>query len=266
MSEQSALPVHLRLKMFGAVLEFMRDSGVSEAEMRTSFEKGLSRLTRRKTMGKGFRRDERHVGSISLSGELLRLWHRDGRYIDRDAKPRPMYLSKGKVNLTSALRRIDPSANAAEILRSMKAVGLIQRTKDGRYIPTAESAIVDELHPLLAEHVARSVIRLVSTICRNTDPSGKSIPLIERQAAVSDLDPADSKEFAEFTRIQGMAYLESVDDWLQQRRAGRGSSGKGRKASGVAASVHLVAYLGDEVEVRSTSRESRLKPLPEARV
>jgi hypothetical protein len=269
MMERSALPVHLRLKMFGAVLEFMRNTGVSEAAIRASFEQGISKLGSARTKGRGFRRDERHVGSISLSGDLLRLWHRDSRYIDSAARPKPLYISKGRINLTSALRSLDRSVNASEILQSMKAVGLIRRTNDGRYLPTAESAIIDELHPLLVEHVARSVIRLVSTICRNTDSSGKSLPLIERQAAVSDLDPSESKAFAEFTRTQGMAYLESVDDWLQQHRTRHAASVRSKRVGGVAASVHIVAYIGDEAKTTKLPdgrrSRSRIKPPPEAR-
>lgn len=270
MSEQDALPVHLRLKMFGAVLEFMRESGVSEAAIRASFEQGLAQLGGRTARGKGFWRDEQH-GNINLSGELLRLWHRDSRYINRDAKPRPLHMSKGKANLMSALKSLDPSADARKILKSMKAVGLIRKARDGKYLPTSESAIVDELHPLLVEHVARSVIRLVSTICRNTDPGGKSLPLIERQTAVSDLDPNERQAFADFTRIHGMAYLESVDDWLQQRRLRRAPASRRNKQAGVAASVHLVAYLGDETRsaprtpALRIARTPRIRSLPEAR-
>jgi hypothetical protein len=143
---------------------------------------------------------------------------------------------------------LDPTADSAEILKSLKAVGLIKKTSNGRYLPTSQSAIVDQLHPVLVEHVARTVIRLVSTVCRNTDPSGRSLPLIERHAAIPDLNPTDRQAFAEFTRSQGMAYLESVDDWLQQRRSRRGSPAVKSTKGGVAASVHLVAYLGDELD------------------
>lgn len=83
-----------------------------------------------------------------------------------------------------------------------------------------------------------------------------------------DLDLAERTAFAEFTRIQGMAYLQSVDDWLQQRRVRR--KVKLQRKRGVAASVHLVAYLGDEPRAKPpvpTVKPSptRLKHLPEAR-
>jgi hypothetical protein len=52
--------------------------------------------------------------------------------------------------------------------------------------------------------------------------------------------------FAEFTRNQGMIYLEAIDDWLEQRRVNRKTT-PGRKARGasVAAGVHLFAYMDD---------------------
>jgi hypothetical protein len=247
MKNKIVLSAQLQLKLLGAVLEFMNLSGVREDAMREAFEGGLAGIRQRKggRRGKG---DERHAGNINVSAELLRLWHRDGKFIDLEAKPRPFPLFKGRGSLSAVIKRLDPMAVPAEILASMKAVGLIRRTSKGLYLPTSESAIVDQLHPVLVEHVARTVIRLVSTVCRNTDPSGQSLSLIERHAAIPDLNPADSKAFADFTRAQGMAYLESVDDWLQQRRSRRSSPARKPKKAGVAASVHLVAYLGDETK------------------
>jgi hypothetical protein len=244
MNKENGLPVQLQLKLLGSVLEFMSLSGVPEPHIRKSFELGLSQMRTRK--GKSEKLDQDHAGNINVSAELLRLWHRDGKLIDDDAKPKPLALTKGRNSLSAIVKRVDPAADSVEILKSLKAVGLIKKTSSGRYLPTSQSAIVDQLHPVLVEHVARTVIRLVSTVCRNTDPSGRSLPLIERHAAVPDLNPADREAFAEFTRSQGMAYLESVDDWLQQRRSRRASPSVRSRKGGVAASVHLVAYLGDE--------------------
>jgi hypothetical protein len=269
-SANNRLPPQLRLKLLSAVIEFMNLSGASETDLRVSFEKilaGLSRQRRRL----GGELGKHRIGSIDVSAELLRLWHRDHRFIDLDANPKPLYMNKGRNSLNAAIRQLDPKADAKGILQSMKSVGLIRRTGGGRYLPTTQSAIFRELHPIAIEHVSKTVIHLVSTVCRNTDPARRSLPLIERNAYVPDLDPTARKAFAEFTRVQGMAYLESVDDWLQQRRARRTVSSRRSRKAGVAASVHLVAYLGDEptsaANVPSTRspKGSRIKPPPEAR-
>jgi hypothetical protein len=134
----------------------------------------------------------------------------------------------------------------------MRAVGLIRRLPDGRYVPTAESVKIDHLHPLAIEHIAKSVVRLVTTVCRNTDPTREAIPLVERYAYAPDMSKKEAMAFAEFTRNQGMAYLEAVDDWLEQRRVKRKGFSAGKvRGSGVAAGVHLFAYMDDQVEPSS---------------
>ena len=162
--------------------------------------------------------DASRVGNGDVSAEVMRIWHRDSRFLDRDANPRPLQLNRGANSLTALVRRLDPSGDALKSIGVMRAVGVIRRTSDGRYIPTAESVKIDHLHPLAIEHIAKSVVRLVSTVCRNTDPHRKAIPLIERYAYAPDMSREEAKAFAEFTRNQGMAYLEAVDDWLEQRR------------------------------------------------
>src|SRR6478735_7503606 len=170
----------------------------------------------------------------------------DGRFLDREARPKPLRLTRGPRSLGALVRKLDPNADHKQSIRTMRAVGLIRRLPDGRYVPTAESVTIDHLHPLAIEHVAKSVVRLVSTVCRNTDPARQSIHLIERYAYVPDLSKSEAIAFAEFTRNQGMAYLEAVDDWLERRRTRR--LPKNRRESegdGIAAGVHTFAYLGD---------------------
>ena len=218
-------------------------------------------------------RDCRYVGNGNVSAELLRLWTRDGRYITRDAKPRPLSLERGKPNLVSLIASLDDSVDPYSIVGSMRSVGLLRKLPNGKYVPTAESVKIDSLHPLAIEHVAKSLIRLVATVCRNTDPNREAVPLIERYAYVPDLSKAESEAFAEFTRTQGMAYLEAVDDWLEQRRSRRlKTNGRRNAPGGITAGVHLVAYLGDGAShvspgrIRKKRKGEQTQMLTEARI
>jgi hypothetical protein len=231
--------------LFGAVLEFMSRCGAAEGAIRESFEKAVAELRDHKSGGQFKSRARLGVQTQNLPALLLRAWHRDARYIDDEARPLPLPLTRGRNNLRALARRIDPSADSAEILRSMKAVGLIRRTSRGRYIPTSEAAIVDQLHPLLIEHVTKLVSRLISTISRNTSKRD-SLSLIDRHAYTANLDPTDQAAFAEFTRSQGISYLESIDDWLAQRQIHQRGTTRRAKTRGVAAGVYLFAYLGDK--------------------
>jgi len=237
----------------------MGRSGVDESLIRYAVDKGIARFQNLKKDGMRSQQDDIRMGGENISAQLLRMWHRDGRYIDRDAKPRPLFLSKGRNSLRIIVKRLAPSMNAMEILREMRSVGLIRKASSGKYLPTSESAIVGRLHPLAVEHVAKLVIRLVSTVGRNLDPTGNALSLIERHAYAPNLNAADSAAFAEFTRAQGMVYLESVDDWLEHHKVRETSSDGGVGATAVPASVHLFAYLGDSLADLSKTESSATK-------
>lgn len=262
MTDRYVVSERQRSILLGAVLEFMSRCGATENVIRESFDKSLIALRDWKSGDQFKRRAGCDVHSQNLPALLLRAWHRDAKYIDHEAKPRPLPLTRGRNNLTSAIKRIDPSANSIEILRSMKAVGLIRRTSKGRYIPTSEAAIIDQLHPLLIEHVTKLVSRLVSTISRNTTSKRDSISLIDRHAYTANLDPVDQAAFAEFTRSQGIAYLESIDDWLAQRQVRQRGASRRSKTRGVAAGVYLFAYLGDKSDASTAhSRGEKLRQI-----
>jgi hypothetical protein len=246
MTGSSSLQMHLRVKMLDSVVEFLRRTGMDDFSIRESFEKCMASRDGSSAQRKAFHHARLRSGAENIAAELLRVWHRDGRYIDNEARPKPLSLTKGRKNLSSILKRLDSTTDPRVVLMEMKRVRLIRRTATGKYLPTSESAIVGMLHPLAIDHTAKLVIRLVSTVARNVDPARSRFPLIERHAYAPDLNRAESAAFATFTRDQGMAYLESVDNWLEQRRVGRLQSEADLRETGIAASVHLFAYLDDE--------------------
>src|SRR5690606_28332363 len=233
--------------------------GVSETSTRSAFEKALR--------GAQTFRSQRHrsgIEKLRLRGDasayLLRLWHRDARYLsNNDFNPKPLPISGGRANLQSLIRRIDPAADPTEVLSEMISVGLIRKTAEGRYLPTGKAAVFSTLHPWAIEHAAHSVMRLLSTVCRNASAESSS-RLLERDSYVPDLNPKEAQAFADFSRKQGQVLLDILDDWLEQRRiAGRADSR--RKKQGISAGIHLITFVGDEARptVVSKVKESRRK-------
>jgi hypothetical protein len=242
-------------KLVQSVLDFLMKSGMTTAEIRSAISDCLPEDGVLKSAHPKHSRASQCVGNGNVSAEVMRIWHRDIKFLDREANPRPLQLNRGSNSLVALVKRLDPAGDPASSIRVMRTVGLIRRLPDGRYVPTAESVKIDHLHPLAIEHIAKSVVRLVTTVCRNTDPTREAIPLVERYAYAPDMSKKEALAFAEFTRNQGMAYLEAVDDWLEQRRVKRrgASAGKARGSS-VAAGVHLFAYMDDHAE--PTSKQS----------
>ena len=239
----------LMMKLVKSILDFLIRSGMTRTKVEEMLAKSLLQMSRRSGSSDSSLRESHYVGNGDVSAEVIRIWHRDGRFLDGEARPRPLQLNRGSKSLGALVKKLDPSVNHMHSIRVMRAVGLIRRLPDGRYVPTAESVKIDHLHPLAIEHIAKSVVRLVTTVSRNTDPTHQSMPLIERYAYVPDLSASEAIAFAEFSRRQGMAYLEAVDDWLEQRRARRLPKGRSLKMrKGMAAGVHLFAYLGEAGE------------------
>jgi len=259
MRKESKTSEVLMNKLMSSILEFLMTSGLKGDEVREMFTECLGKIERRSGLERISAQESRFVGNGNVSAEVIRIWHRDVRFLDREARPKPLRLSSGPRSLGALIKQLDPKADHMQSIRAMRAVGLIRRLPDGRYLPTAESVTIDHLHPLAIEHVAKSLVRLVSTVCRNTDPSRKAMPLIERYAYVPDLSRAEASAFAEFTRAQGMAYLEAVDDWLERRRARRMPKVRQhQEGQGIAAGVHLFAYLGDRDAPRSAAAPWRV--------
>jgi hypothetical protein len=205
--------------------------------------------------------DGSYLPNGDITADLLRIWHRDGRYIDHEkAQPRPLHFSKGRKTFRSIVQELSPNANARDILAFMNSAKLLKRLADGRFLPTADAATIANADSLVVEHIARSVVRLLSTVRRNAVVAPGSFPLIERYAYVSDLDRSHSRDFAEFTKTQGLAYLKAVDDWMEQRRASRARMPK-KARSGVVAGVQIVAYLGDRSDASAPFMSRRTKGL-----
>lgn len=242
-----AVSKQMQFRLISSILEFLARIGVPESAIRDAFERGLTGSRKFRAAGRGrLIQDGSYLPNGDISADLLRLWHRDSRLLSpKDASPRPLHLARGRHSLRSLVRTLDSKADAAAVLDFMKSANLIRRTRDGRYLPTSDAGTITRLDPFVAEHLARSVVRLFGTVRRNTNLSGSATPLIERYAYVYDLNKAESAAFAEFTKSQGLAYLSAVDDWMEQRRVRKSKIGSRGAVQGVVAGVQVVAYLGD---------------------
>lgn len=244
----------LQRKLLGAVVEFMVRAGVSDTAIDDAFKRGLKNSRDRRSGRDKEYQDGSYLQNGDVSADLLRAWHRESRFIsDFDASPRPLYLKKGRNSIRALILNLNKDADVDSIIQFLRGAKLIIRMPDGRYLPTAEAGAITQDDSFVVEHLVRSVTRLFCTMRRNTSSAGRREPLIERYAYVSDLDPSDRKAFADFTRDQGMAYLQAVDDWMEQRRLRRPRKSGRAEKRGVVAGVQVVAYLGDGNELSGDS-------------
>jgi hypothetical protein len=140
----------------------------------------------------------------------------------------------------------------------MKNAGLLKRTGTGTYMPTKDSATIDAPDPMAVDHIAKTVMRLVETATRNIAKSRTKVSLIERYAHVPDLALSQSKEFAAFSKEQGQACLDAIEDWLEARQVRRGARAATSTTGSVNAGVHIFAFLGETTNELAVNGRKKL--------
>jgi hypothetical protein len=226
-----------------SVTAFMRRAGMSNAQIRGVFEQCIS--GDRKKATRMPKKDEAlSYGRDTVAGAVLRAWHTHPKYMSSSARPIPLRASGPEPTIESLILSQDKRADVSRVVRSMLDSGLMRARKDHKYVPKKESAMITTLDPLSVDHIAKTVMRLVETASRNTGKSRGKLQLIERYAHVPDLARRESKAFALFSRQQGQAYLDSIEDWLETRQT-RNQRGSAKRGSGVNAGAHVFAFIAD---------------------
>jgi hypothetical protein len=251
--------------LFCSVIDFMRRTGMSATEIRDVF---MQCNTASGQCSRGKRGDANSLsyGRDTVAGAVLRAWHRFPRYMNSFARPRPLRLGGAEPNVASLILGQDKNADVEQVVRSMLRAGLIRKRADRTYVPKKDLATIEALDPLLIDHIAKAVIRLVETATGNAGTSRSQFQLIERYAHVPDLAPSEGKSFASYSRQQGQACLDAVEDWLETRQVRRRHGGS-RPRSGLSAGVHIFAFLEGRAPKRqrqSAPRGKKLKRAPAA--
>jgi hypothetical protein len=227
-------------KAIYSLLEFLQRSGLAKQDILQLVEGSLRRLPRRAAnqVNLKTRKGSRVTYVVGLS---LYRWHRDPDYIDGSGNPIPLALSGRSPSVESLIRHEKPEVAVKELVAEFKSLRLIKPAGNGLYLPTNIAGRIRTDHPILLEHLANSVVRLLSTARENTK-SKSDKTFIERFVHVPDLKISQISEFRDFSNQQAAAFLATIDDWLESNRAVHNST---KPEKSVPAGVHAFAFLGD---------------------
>lgn len=229
-----------------SIFEFLLISGSGLESIKAIVERALAETTR------GYPHETSSNGDsgVAAASRVLDAWHRHRRYLDKDAVPRAIPLL-GRSPSVEALVRMESSRyNSAAFARRLKSLGLLSRSGRGRYKPATRIALIGGPNPLVQQYVARSSATLLRTIRHNVSRQTRSNRLIERFTEVPDLPARHASAFRKFSHEQGLVFLNTLNDWLEARRARGPASARGRT---VRAGLHMYAYL----ERENSSRQRR---------
>ena len=198
-------------------------------------------------------REEGKSGSLDAQdyGSVLKTWHRQGEYLSKEGFPRPLAI-EGKYGLRRLIGSYYPRERFPQILKSLHDSGLVARQSNGKWTPTARSAVFPMLNSELLAHLAEGVSRLIETVSRNVTLPAKEFALFERSTKVRSLPMTEAIAFRRFVLSQGSAFLGAVDDWLEARAKPESD----RRGKTCTAGVFTFAFI-DEAKSRKSRRPTK---------
>lgn len=232
--------------LLSVIVHFMKRSNISIPDIRDALKHEIDNLDSGSNQSSWQDISAPRIGDDTVESAVMRLWHRLPKYIDVNAAPQPIRLYGKVPSVESLIKAQRVNVQPQLVIKGLISSGLIRKAKGELYLPAEDAATISQLHPIAIEHIAKSVIRMLGTALHNTKAKKTEASLLERSARVPDLDAAEAQEFARFTKTQGLAYLQAVDDWLEARRiAVADAPKKGAPIKSVGAGVHVYAYLGN---------------------
>lgn len=173
-------------------------------------------------------------------GSLLRSWHRDSRFLSIEGFPRHLRL-EGRNSLKSLICAHYPRDQFSAVVQALTRAGLIKRDNKGQWFPTTRHAVFPTLSAELLVHFSEGVAKFIETMSRNVTARNKEEVLFERSSKVRKLPISRAPEFRAFVNSQALAFLEAVDDWLENRV----EEGKGSRERKCTAGVFAFAFMDD---------------------
>lgn len=172
---------------------------------------------------------------------VLRMWHRDTRFLSSEGFPKHL-TATGRNSLRTLVSAHYPRSQFEMVTQSLAQAELIKRDKKGRWYPVAKHAVFPSLSEELLAHFSEGVARFIETMTRNIESQDKREALFERSCKVRRLPVSARPEFREFVNGQALAFLEAIDDWLENR-VEEGKLSRERKCT---AGVFAFAFVDDD--------------------
>jgi hypothetical protein len=202
------------------ICELMRNHGLSRAtaerQLRQAIKKGYT---------KGQDKAKRQTPWISSISSLNGRWHVDKSYVDKKGDPRPLTWNGSRGSLLQLAKKVVGKPKARGAVRDLIRRRLLVRTSAGKWLPRASVLKPAGLDRPQAERTAAMVQRLLRTVSYNSSRRYQGDDLLfEVIARVPRLAARDIPAFKRFSRIQGMVYARSVDEWLESRSLSKSGS------------------------------------------
>jgi Family of unknown function (DUF6502) len=170
-------------------------------------------------------------------------WTRSPDYTGADGKPKALPRS-GRRSLSVLIRKRSGRRRISSVLRWMSVRGVVRRRSNGRYVLLRRAIIAGHLDPVYLEWTATVAAHFLETAFENWKQRNPEDRQVDRIARVFNLPEKEVSNFRLFAKKRAEAWLEEIDNWLEDHDA---PAGRRRR---VEAGVHVHGY------VRSATRNA----------
>jgi hypothetical protein len=225
--------------LLSETIEFLLAAGLSKKTLASELRKEASRIgaglrLRRIKAAKAVR--EGHENLVEIGG-VVHDWHRLRTYTDRrTGEPRALHASE----LRRLIARRFPRERAVSALRWMQLNGIVRQRRRGLYsVSMGRHVVLKGQRALAMKRVAALVPQYLKTSLRNADVAEAFSRDIDRDARVFFLPEKWVGLWRAVARERAEAFLEGVDNWLEDHTRSD-ESGPVREVA-----IHCYAYTGE---------------------
>ncbi len=216
-----------------------RDYGIGGRQTNASRVSILTGLTRREVKRRRDLLEGEPAPGLSKTSNATRLlsgWFQDPDFLGEDGAPMPLRREGRDASFDALHRRYGGDIPASAMLKELVKAGAVAE-EDGWLRAISRYYMPDPLDPESVLRAGSVVNDLGSTVAWNLVRPEGAPSRIEGRATEPRVPTRRVAEFREFLEEHGQAFLELVDRWLHENRAG---SGAAKKTVRLGAGIYMI--------------------------
>lgn len=203
------------------IAAFLHAGGMANQKALDIFAAALKKVS-----GTSVGRKMEHIGHPTPYADIVAMWVRNKRFLDRRGWPRVLRL-EGRAGFAALVKSVAGQADPTAVLSVLRRYGNVKRTKEGGYELVRPFFYTSGPNRMAYEPVAYFLSDASSTLSKILKRSKRwrGPDLFWQKTENVRISEATAKRFTAFAKERGLVFLDELDDWLEahseQRKANR---------------------------------------------
>jgi hypothetical protein len=211
------------------IAAFLRAGGMTPETAAGILSKAFDQVSRLS----GCRKLE-HIGHPTRYSDIVGMWIRNKRFIDRNGRPRILQM-EGKDGFKALVRSVAWKVDPQTVLSVLIQYGNVRRNRQGNYELMRPFFYTSNSQSMAFEPIVNFLSDVTSNLSKilKRPESWKGPDLFWTKTENACISEATAKRFAAFAKERGFVFLDELDDWLDANSDRRKASRKPRRRVGL---------------------------------